>query len=327
MMGGLNMASKENTEKTILTIQGMTCAACANRVEKALGKLAGVRSASVNLATEEAVVEHEVSVPVSSLVGTIESAGYQVAANRQRAELRIEGMTCAACANRVEQALAKAPGVSRAAVNLAAELASVEYDANIFSLEDLIKIVEKSGYSAGKLEQQSVAREDSKDEEKLALASRRMWVAWVFTLPAAAWMLAGMLIGGHQHGWPNALAYNIGMLVLALPVVGWAGWNVFVSAWKAVRHGSANMDTLIAMGTFAAMVHRYNWFFGLPIENYAGMAAMIMAFHLTGRYVETKARGRASQAIRKLLELGARTATLLVDGQEKQVSIQEVQAR
>ncbi len=318
------MSSGANVKKTILAVQGMTCAACANRVEKALSKLEGVQSASVNLATEKAVVEHEKPVPVSRLIEVIEAAGYQVASDSQKAKLKIDGMTCAACSNRVEKALAQAPGVSRAAVNLAAELASLEYDANEVSLEELIEVVEKSGYSASKLEQQTVLQEDNKDEEKLALASRRMWVAWIFTLPAAAWMLAGMFMGGHQHGWPNPLVYNIGMLALALPVVAWAGWHVFVSAWKAVRHGSANMDTLIAMGTFAALVTGIFVFFGLPIENYAGIAAMIMAFHLTGRYVETKARGRASQAIRKLLELGAKTATVLVDGQEKQVAIQDV---
>ncbi len=318
------MASKEHQKKTILAVQGMTCAACANRVEKALGKLEGVQSASVNLATEQAVVEHGKSLSVSRLIETIEAAGYQVAADKQKAELKINDMTCATCANRVEQALAKAPGVSRAAVNLAAELASVEYDANIVGLEDLIEIVEKTGYRASKLEQQALDQQEDKEEEKLALASRRMWVAWIFTLPAAVWMLVGMFMDGHQHGWPNPLVYNIGMLVLALPVVGWAGWNVFASAWRAVRHGSANMDTLIAMGTFAAMITGIIVFFGLPIENYAGIAAMIMAFHLTGRYVETKARGRASQAIRKLLELGAKTATVLVDGQEQQVAIQDV---
>jgi len=120
------------------------------------------------------------------------------------------------------------------------------------------------------------------------------------------------------------LSFNLGVVLLALPVLFWAGRHVYQSAWRAVRHGGANMDTLIAMGTLAALSTGL-MVFSLPVENYAGVAGMIMAFHLTGRYIETKARGRASQAIRKLLELGAKTAVILVDGMEREVPIQQVQ--
>ncbi|MTI96132.1 MAG: copper-translocating P-type ATPase [Firmicutes bacterium] len=311
------------SSKLSLKIQGMTCAACANRVEKALQKQDGVISAAVNLATEEARIEFLPAVTTEDdLRQVIEKTGYQVAAKAEKIILDIQGMTCAACANRVEKALQKREGIFSASVNLATEQATIEFDPAQVSVRDLIDTVSVAGYEASILEEAEA--EQDEDAAKLKLAATRMWVAWGFTLPAAIWMLIAMTAGHHQHGWPTPTSFNLGMVLLALPVVIWAGGHVFVSAWRAVRHGSANMDTLIAMGTAAAMVTGVLVFFA-PIENYAGVAAMIMAFHLTGRYIETKARGRASQAIRKLLELGARTATILVDGEEREVPIQQVQ--
>lgn len=312
--------------RTSIKIIGMTCAACANRVEREIAKLAGVDSAAVNLATETAVVQHQQgAVSRGQLIDAVEKAGYQVAEERRKAELKISGMTCAACANRVEKELQKTPGVRHAAVNLAAGRAAVEYDGNVLSPDQLLAAVERAGYQ-GRQELESGGAEAGRDEDaaKLRLATARMGVAWAFTAPAAVWMLLAMTMGHHQHGWPTPLSFNLGMVLLALPVVTWAGGHVFASAWRAVRHGSANMDTLIAMGTLAAMATGVLVLLDLPIENYAGVAAMIMAFHLTGRYVETKARGRASHAIRKLLELGAKTATVLVGGKEQEIPIQQV---
>lgn len=239
--------------------------------------------------------------------------------------IKIQGMTCAACANRVEKELKSTPGVTAAVVNLATQRASIEYDPAKIDTQTLLTAVEKAGY-LGRLELEGEpAAERDEDDAKLHLAARRMWTAWAFTLPAAVWMLIAMTAGGHDHAWPSVLSYNLGMLLLALPTLLWAGGHVYQSAWRAVRHGGANMDTLIAMGTLAAISTGVMVFFW-PVENYTGVAGMIMAFHLTGRYIETKARGRASQSIKKLLELGARTATILMDGQEQEVPIQQVRA-
>jgi len=306
---------------TTLKIEGMTCAACSARVEKALQKTDGVISASVNLTTEKASVEYDpAQVDEAALAQAIEKTGYLVAQDDARAELAVEGMTCAACSNRVERALNSAPGVRSAVVNLTTGRASVEYNPAVTDLDSLLAAIEKAGY-LGRLAQE----EDSEDEDdaKLRLAARRMWTAWVFTIPAAIWMLIAMTRGGHQHGWPSTLSYNLGMVLLALPVLFWAGGHVYRSAWRALRHGGANMDTLISLGTLGALTTGAMVFF-LPVENYVGVAGMIMSFHLTGRYIETKARGRASQAMRKLLELGAKTAIVLVDGKEREVPIQQV---
>jgi Cu+-exporting ATPase len=149
----------------------------------------------------------------------------------------------------------------------------------------------------------------------------RMRVAWAFTLPIILWMFAEMFFG---IVWPNATIFNLGMVVLALPVLFWVGWPTYRGAWAAVSHKHANMDTLIALGTSVSLLTGPAWFF-TPVANYAGVSAMIMAFHLTGRYIEESAKGRASQAIRKLLELGAKTARIERDGVEIEIPIEEVQ--
>ena len=238
----------------------------------------------------------------------------------EKITVKVEGMTCAACANRVEKGLRGAAGVVSAAVNLATERASIEYLPGTITGEELIAAVERAGYR-GRFELEEVKDEA---EAKLRLAEKRMWIAWAFTLPAAAWMLAAMGAGQGKHGWPTPWSFNLGMLLPALPVLIWAGGHVYRSAWRAVAHGSANMDTLIAIGTLAAFSTGIMVFFW-PVENYAGVSGMIMTFHLTGRYIEAKARGRASQAIKKLLALGAKTATVLVGAEERQVPIEQLE--
>lgn len=318
--------SDNNSAKATLKISGMTCAACSTRVEKALGRVAGVSSAAVNLTTEKASIEYDPDqANLDDLRQAVEKTGYQVVSDTKKVELKIEGMTCASCANRVERSLKSTDGVTSAVVNLTTEKATIEYDPDSIGVDELLAAVERAGYQGRmELEEGEPAEARDEDDAKLHLAVRRMWTAWAFTLPAAIWMLIAMTIGDHEHGWPTALSFNLGMVLLALPVLIWAGGHVYMSAWRAVRHGGANMDTLIAMGTLAAVSTGVMVFFW-PVENYAGVAGMIMAFHLTGRYIETKARGRASQAIKKLLELGAKTAIILVDGEEREVPIQQVQ--
>lgn len=241
----------------------------------------------------------------------------------EKVNLKIEGMTCAACANRVEKGLKGTKGVVSAVVNLATERASIEYLPAAISREQLLAAVERAGYQ-GQLELEEAVTPGDNDAARLQLAARRMWIAWAFTLPAAVWMLIAMATGRHGHGGLTSLSFNLSMLLSALPVLAWAGGHVYRSAWRALRHGSANMDTLIAIGTLAAVSTGIMVFFW-PVENYAGVSGMIMTFHLTGRYIEARARGHASQAIKKLLALGAKSATLLVNGQERQVPIEQVQ--
>jgi len=308
------------TQETMqLPIVGMTCASCASTVERTLKKVEGVQDASVNIATEKGQLSFATHVPIAKLVQAVRDVGYDVATTT--ITLPIGGMTCASCAATVERALGKVDGVVAASVNVATERAAVEYAPGVATLDAFSKAVVDVGYEVLPLGEERAEAEVDEDERKMAAARRRMGIAWAFTVPITAWMLAEMLFG---VVWPSRLVFDLGMLVLAASVLFWVGRRTYVSAFKSVTHGSANMDTLIAMGTGVSWLTGIATHFA-PVASYAGVSAMIMAFHLTGRYVEETAKGRASQAIRKLLELGAKTATLLVDGREVEVPIAQVQ--
>jgi len=231
-------------------------------------------------------------------------------------------MTCASCVAHVEKALNKVRGVIEASVNLATEKATVIFVPGVVGLADFKQAVAEAGYEVLEVPEEGAAEEEREDEaeRKMRQARFRMRVAWAFTAPIILWMFAEMFFG---ILWPNATVFNLGMILLALPVLFWVGRRTYRSGLTAVLHGYANMDTLITLGTGVSLLTGPASFF-FPVANYAGVSAMIMAFHLTGRYVEETAKGRASQAIRKLLELGAKTARVLRDGREVEVPIEEV---
>jgi Cu+-exporting ATPase len=290
-------------------------------VERALNKVAGVEQANVNLATERASVTFDPKrSTVADLVDAVHDAGYDVPT--ETITLPIGGMTCASCVNHVERALNKVDGVISAGVNLATEKATVTFVPGVAGIADFRQAVADAGYEVLETPEETSVEGEEVDEAELKMraARFRMRVAWAFTLPITVWMFAEMFFG---IVWPNQTIYDLGMILLALPVLFWVGRKTYSGAWAAVRHGYANMDTLIALGTGVSLLTGPATFF-YPVANYAGVAAMIMAFHLTGRYVEETAKGRASQAIRKLLELGAKTARILVDGREVEVPIENV---
>ncbi len=309
--------------KVVLPIQGMTCASCASHISRALKKVPGVADAQVNLATEKATVIFEDGVvPITDLIQAVRDAGYDVAT--ETVTLPIGGMTCASCANHIERALKKVPGVLEANVNLATEKATVTYIPELVTMADLKRAVAEAGYEVLEAPAEgpaAIEEEEDEAERKMREARFRMRVAWGFTIPIILWMFLEMFFGIY---WPNETIYNLGIILLALPVLFWVGRKTYRNGFAPVLHGYANMDTLIALGTGVALLTGPASFF-FPVANYAGVAAMIMAFHLTGRYVEETAKGRASQAIRKLLELGAKTARVIRDGKEVEVPIEEVQ--
>ncbi len=314
------------TRELALPVQGMTCASCVSHVEHALQETPGVERVAVNLATERANLAYDPQqVGLAELSKAVYDSGYEVP--QETIVLPIAGMTCASCVAHVEAALQGVEGVLSAAVNLATERATVTFVPGVAEKATLVQAVRDSGYDVVDLE--ALAKEEEDEEErKMRLARRRMWIAWAFTIPIMLWMLPEMIAG---IMWPSEVLFNTGMILLALPVLFWAGRHTYRSAWSSVRHGNANMDVLISMGTLASLLTgpvalATLVFNDMPlIANYAGVSAMIMAFHLTGRYVEASAKGRASQAIRRLLELGAKTAHILVDGVEREVPIEAVQ--
>lgn len=310
-----------SNQQITLPVEGMTCASCSSHVSRSLRKVPGVGDAQVNLATERAhITFNDKPVPLSQLVKAVEDAGYDVP--EEMIDFSIGGMTCASCASHVEHALQGVSGVQSVVVNLATEKATVRYIPGLAAFDDFKRAVDATGYQLLEIEKDEEDREEpvDLDERKMQDARFRMQVAWLFTTPIILWMFAEMFFG---IIWPNEFIFNLGLIVLALPVLFWVGRRTYRSGWIAIRHGHANMDTLIALGTGVSFLTGPASFF-FPVANYAGVAAMIMAFHLTGRYVEESAKGRASQAIRKLLEMGAKTARVERDGGEIELPIEDV---
>lgn len=333
-----------------LPIRGMTCASCVARVERALRRVEGVRSASVNLATEQATVEVEPGLDLLRLKAAVEEAGYEVAP--AQVTLRVTGMTCASCVARVERALRRVPGVLEARVNLAAETATVDYLPGTVSVADLKAAVEAAGYGAEELRQaEEAALEREHAAELRDLFRRFVFAAAVAALTFVLTMLAAYtrhhlvtgigpvdrLIEALAHPvalafGPNPFLLNLLLLVLATPVQFWAGWRFYRGAWGALRHRTADMNTLIAVGTSAAYLYSAlatffpGWFVagGVVPDVYFDTSATIIALILLGRYLELRARVQTSAAIRKLVGLQPRTARRLINGLEEEVPVEAV---
>jgi Cu+-exporting ATPase len=238
---------------------------------------------------------------------------------QQKINIGIDGMHCAACSARTEKALSQMPGVISAHVNLALEEAALVYDDRKVKPKDFGDIISKLGFSVREELQIS-------DDEQLASmhkARRMMTVSWVLTALVSILMVPHMafgipIIGHYADAW---LMFAISLVAMLYPAR-----SVYVSAWKSVRSGGANMDVLIAMGTIASLLVAPLSLVvkGISAHSFAGIAAMIISFHLTGRYLEHRARGKASEAIRKLLNLGAKTALMRLDGVETEIPVHKL---
>ncbi len=304
-----------------MQVGGMTCAACSARVERGLKKIDGVSEASVNLATEKALVVYDPArVGKERFIEAIQNMGYTV--KTERVTIPVGGMTCAACSARVERTLNKLEGVLEVRVNLATEKASVDYLPGQIGIADLKNAISKLGYFIKDEVEEKRSEEGEKEEDdvrKVRETRRRLIIAWLFTGPMM--LIMGVMMFRHIHF--LHVYHNAIMFILATPVVFWAGHQTNKSAIKGLLSLNPNMDALIFLGTFSSYaISIFSFFVNIP--NFAECAAMIMAFNLIGRYLETKARGRASQAIKKLLKLEAKSARILVDGREVEVSIEKV---
>ncbi|MFJ2994121.1 heavy metal translocating P-type ATPase [Pandoraea sp. NPDC087047] len=297
------------TQNWSVGIEGMTCASCVTRVEKALRRAPGVASANVNLATETAAVEAAADVTPAALLGAVETAvnhaGYQVA--EQSFELAIGGMTCASCAGRVEKALRNVPGVVEANVNLATERAAVRGVRGAVDVAVLIAAVEKAGYEASPVTDPAQAATSQEGPAWWPVA-----VAAVLSLP----LLLPMLVepfGVHLMPPPWV------QWLLATPVQFWLGARFYRAGYKAVRAGSGNMDLLVALGTSAAYgLSLYEWWRapagGMP-HLYFEAAAVVITLVLLGKWLEARAKRRTVEAIRALAALRPETARVLRDPQ------------
>lgn len=324
MATGTETRSKQ---RVALDIGGMSCASCAVRIEGALRSVRGVSSANVNFAAEKAAVEFDPSeVSVETLIDAVKETGYQV--RTQTRQVGIGGMTCASCAARVESALAELPGVQKVNVNLATEKATLEYVGDL-PFSHIKRAVEDAGYRAFDVEEKSATdREKAAREAEIRGMWRRFLAGAILSFPLAVFMV-GELFPALWGVLPDILRNPWFQLVLATPVQFGVGLHFYIDAFHALKSRAANMSVLVALGTSAA------YFYSLAVTGwgerfgahhvYYETAAIIITLVILGKYLEAKAKGRTSEAIRKLMGLQAKTARVIRDGQEVEIPVDEVE--
>ena len=322
-------ATIPENQQVIFVIDGMTCAACVMHVENAFKEISGVSAASVNLATEKALVEFDPSLTtIVDLTHAVDDAGYHATPDLATLHLNIAGMTCAACVTHVENALTEIPGVISASVNLATERAMVKYIGSL-TLQDFRMSIEDAGYGFDGV----ADTDDSSEQDRLA---RTKEIKELRTKVLVSGSLGIVIFLGSFNEWfpwvPSFIQNWYVLWILATPVQFWAGSQFYKAAWGAAKHRTTNMHTLISLGTTAAYIYSVAatlWpsFFETAATNtkvYFDTAAIIIALILLGRFLEARAKRQTTESIRKLMSLRPKTARLVRDGQEFDIPLEEV---
>lgn len=309
--------------KIDIPVTGMTCAACASAIEKALPKVAGIKNVVVNFSSERVSVEFfdpDNPPSLQSIIEALKSEGYGAATVRM--DFAVKGMTCAACVGAVERALKELYGVLNITVNLAAEKASVEYIPTIVSFEDFKRVVRETGYTAEQITEEFVDREQKKREQEFQILKKQFIISAILTVPV---VIASML--------PVPLLSNWYVLfILATPVQFWSGMRFHKAALSALKRLTTNMNTLISIGTTSAYIYSLTATFmphlffkgGITPHVYFETSATIITLILLGRLLEARAKGKTSEAIKKLMKLQPKTARVIRDDAEKEILIDEV---
>ncbi|MGH1285382.1 heavy metal translocating P-type ATPase [Bacillus toyonensis] len=312
-----------------LQISGMTCAACANRIEKGLKKVEGVHDANVNFALEKTKIMYDpTKTNPQHFKEKVESLGYGIVSDK--AEFTVSGMTCAACANRVEKRLNKLDGVNKATVNFALESATVDFNPDEVSVNEMKSTITKLGY---KLELKSDEQDGSTDHrlQEIERQKKKFIISFILSFPLLWAMVSHFSFTSFIY-LPDMLMNPWVQLALATPVQFIIGGQFYIGAYKALRNKSANMDVLVALGTSAA----YFYSVYLSIQSigssehmtdlYFETSAVLITLIILGKLFEAKAKGRSSEAIKKLMGLQAKIATVVRDGTEMKILIEEVVA-
>lgn len=326
-------------ENKSFAIEGMTCASCAQTVEKAAKKVRGVTKASVNLATEKLSIEYdEPTFSVENLQKAVDNSGYEMIAQEGTTQtFAIEGMTCASCAQTIEKAVGKLSGVDKASVNLATEKMQVSYNPSAISVSDVTGAVSNSGYAAvletTDTQDNSRAEKREKKEKRIKQLLNRFGISIIFTIPV---LIISM---GHMVGMPlpnivdpmiNAFNFSLLQLILTLPIMV-VSWEYFQKGFKSLFKGHPNMDSLIALGTAAAFVYSLAATIGtgLGYGNFSDLlyyevTGVILALHTLGLFLEERSKGQMSSAIEKLVNLAPKTARVIRNGVEQEITVAEV---
>ncbi|HOU40794.1 MAG TPA: heavy metal translocating P-type ATPase [Promineifilum sp.] len=321
-------------KQVTLPVVGMTCANCVAAVERNAKKAAGVTDAAVNFASERVTVNYDPDVAggaqvTADVIDRIRRAGYDVPT--AEVELPLLGMTCANCAATIERRLKKTDGVVDATVNLASERATVRYAPGATTRADLVAAVRAAGYDVVEAAEgeEAVDAEAAAREAAIAHQKRRLLIGVLFTLPLFLLSMSRDL--GLLGSWASALWVDWLFLALATPVQFYVGWDYYTGAFKSLRNGSANMDVLVALGSSVA----YFYSVAVLLFNTAGShaighhlyfetSAVIITLIVTGKLLEVRAKGRTSEAIKKLMGLQSKTARVVRDGVERDIPIAEV---
>ena len=319
-------------KKVSMKIEGMSCSACANRIERIVNKLDGVEKGAVNFAAETLALEYDESaIELGQVEAAIEKAGFKVKKNIKDYTFKVEGMTCSACANRVERVTQKIEGVELAVVNFATEKLTIKLDADVASYGQVKAAVEKAGF-------QLVSEEDTiKGEEKKHDEASKLLIRFIISLIFAVPLL--IISMGHMVGMPlphlidpmmNPFNFGIVQLILTLPVV-MAGYKFYQVGIKNLIQLSPNMDSLIAIGTLTAFFYSVFGIYKITqgdasyaMHLYFESAAVILTLITLGKYLEAVSKGKTSQAIKALMGLAPKTATIERNGRELEVPIEEV---
>jgi Cu+-exporting ATPase len=326
--------SMSSVTRLSLPVEGMTCASCVGRVERALKAVPGVQTAAVNLATERADITFTGLAGPQAAVHAIENAGHSVRA--ETTELAIEDMTCASCVGRVEKALAKIPGVLEATVNLATERARVRHLAGVVTMADLEAAVEQAGYTSRRLsiETATAGDQDAERRESEARALRRaLLIASILTLPVFILEMGSHLVPAMHHWVMGVLGEQTSWTIqfaLATLVLFGPGLRFFRKGVPALLRGAPDMNSLVSLGTAAAYGYSVVATFVpevLPAGTanvYFEAAVVIVTLILLGRTLEARAKGRTSQAIKRLVGLQAKTARVQRNGQTVEMALDQV---
>ncbi|MGQ9627369.1 MAG: heavy metal translocating P-type ATPase [Anaerolineae bacterium] len=303
----------------LLPIVGMTCANCAMTIERNLKKIPGVAEAAVNFASERATVSYDPEkVKLEDLVAIVRDLGYDVAT--ARTEIPIAGMTCANCALTVEQALKRTVGVLQANVNFASERAAVEYIPTLVSMTDFRRAVGEAGYHVIEAAEETLEdAERAARQAEIARQRKLLIIGLIFTIPTFLLSLLPDLGLVPDFAWRKFL-----LLTLATPVQFYVGLQYYVGGFKSLRAGSANMDVLIAMGSSAAYIYSLITTFFIEGPTYYDTAAVIITLIVLGKFLEARAKGQTSEAIKRLMGLKPKTARVVRDGGEVEIPIDEV---
>ena len=319
-------------ESKILKIEGMTCAACAKAVERASKKLNGVIDANVNFATEKLNITFDGSrVALQDIQSAVDKAGYRLIAETASKTLKIEGMTCAACAKTIERVTKKIDGVVESNVNFATEKLNIVFDISKVRISDVKKAIEKAGYKASE-EETTVDMDKERKEKEIKALWNRFVVSAVFGIPLLLIAMVPMIVEKIGLQLPTAInpmvhpkIFAVIQLILVLPII-YVGKKYYITGFRALFKRSPNMDSLIALGTSAAFIYSVIAVFEILSGNvdydmYFESAGVILTLITLGKYLESVTKGKTSEAIKKLMGLAPKTAIIIKDGKETEIQM------